>query len=116
MSPVMMAEVEAIRQFVGSAQFVETVEKVLAHKAQPGQRPQPGQGRLPGWYQVTVPGKALRGVSDTVRTVYQTLGASKVPMTVKALEAALAMPHSTVWYALTKLKARKLISVEYPEA
>lgn len=105
-------------EFLASPEFKERVtllrELVAAPLEATGRRPsffQRHRGRRARKYLAST--AVVKNVNDTVATVFKSIkAAGKEGVTQVDLQNALKLPHSTVWYALKKLRGKKVVTFE----
>lgn len=69
------------------------------------------RGRVAGVYIAERKNAAMRGVNETVTKIFKAIaGAGAQGITQKGIQEKLSLPHSTVWYALVKLRKRHAVN------
>lgn len=93
--------ITALRKFVNSS----AVASVINTFGTDVQR----QGRRARHY--VADSTSVKGVNDTVQSVFNAIKtAGKSGITQKDVQDSLKLPHSTVWYALVKLRKRNAVT------
>ncbi len=107
--PPVRERIEKLRKFVNSSAFSAT--SMAAHGAA-AVTAVATAGRTARRYMAAAGKAKLKGANDTLHSVFQTLKeAGKSGITQASIQETLGLPHSTVWYALVKLRKRHAVAI-----
>lgn len=93
--------ITALRKLVNSSAFAQTINTFGSDVQRQGRRAR----------RYVADAAAVKGVNDTVSAVFATIkNAGKAGITQAEVQERLTLPHSTVWYALVKLRKRNAVT------